>query len=319
MENQMKYKVVVLDDYDQVRRLIVENLRFRGVEAHGYNDAQRLLSEIFDAGSPPEELPDLVVVDLELEPGKMQGAQFINELISRDVPSEILVISGYLIDGPEALRLGAGAGMPKPFDNFFDSIRRMEVLAETGRRRRVHRLASEKGCGSIDPDRLQRPVFLSYSNLDKALATGLRKYLEAKMIPVWYAPDTIRVGDEFRERIKNGIDHADVFVPLITDHYLGSEFCVAEMGRFYQKLESCSDHQILILPVLSDLSIDPMTSGILRPIVDTYQYLDISRRFVDGLTVLSARIQSFLAQRRPAGRDHTESGNTPGSEPLRVA
>ena len=43
-----KYKIAFLEDDDVLREVIVESLRFRDFEATGYDEAERLLAEVFD-------------------------------------------------------------------------------------------------------------------------------------------------------------------------------------------------------------------------------------------------------------------------------
>jgi CheY-like chemotaxis protein len=300
MEGKLnKYKALVVDDYPDVRDMLVECLRFSDFDAEGYGEAEKLLRDVFDAGLPLENVPDLLVVDLELETTKMQGIELLNELAERNIPSEILAISGRLSgeDLVEAIKLGAAAGIAKPFDNIFGLIKRMEILAETGMKRRLYRLETSKERHGVDSNRLQRPVFLSYANEDKKLATGIIRNLEAKNIGVWYASSTIDIGDDWRRRILDGINQATVLIALITDKYLTSPFCVAELTKFYRRLEDGSEPRPVLLPVLAGLSQDGKRHPLVKSIVQDLQYLDITVRFIDALTVLLARIQRVLGER----------------------
>jgi len=46
-----KYRGYVVDDNDSVREMLIEQLRFNDFEAHGYDEAEPLLRDIFDQGS----------------------------------------------------------------------------------------------------------------------------------------------------------------------------------------------------------------------------------------------------------------------------
>jgi CheY-like chemotaxis protein len=316
----MKYKAIVLDDDDQVRRLIVEQLRSRDFDVQGYGDAESLLAEVFDAGLPIQELPDLVVVDLQLTPTRMQGLRLLNELAERDAPCEIILISGSMtnVDVDEALESGWGAWLSKPFGTKY-GLQKMERLAETGRKRRLYR-ASE-GPQAEDPSRLERPVFLSYSDHNRKLATALRRVLEADSIPVWYAPDMLWPGTVWRPRVQAAIDQARIFLPLITDSYADSAPCLGEIDRFWRRLEDDRTSQLLMLPVVSRLSADKRNNNGLQPIFEKYHCLDISSQFVVRLTRLSSQIQSFLEQERPAAREvkmPPRSGNS-ATSPEKIA
>ena len=299
-----KYKAVILDDYEQVRNLLIRTLCLNDFDVRGYSQAEKLLSEVFEPRVPLEELPDLVVVDLQLEPNRMQGMELISELAERSVPSEILVISGSLsdLDMEEAFKLGAATGLSKPFDDFFGAIRKMEALAETGRKRRLYRISQGSRTQQMDSTRIQRPVFLSYSTQDKKLAGGLRRNLDLKSVPVWYAPTTIPAGDPWRARIEEGIDRCRIFVALVTENYVNSDTCMAEVARFHRRLIG-PDPRPLILPVLAGISDHDKKESLLKGILDSYQWIDVSTRFVDGLTVLLGRIQSVLGEQRVGVRE----------------
>jgi ActR/RegA family two-component response regulator len=303
-----QYRVAVVDDDPGVLDFLVECLCLRDFDACGYREAEKLLADVFDASVSLQSLPDLLMVDLQLQANRMQGMDLVRELTDRDVPSEILVISGALSGANlgEAVKMGAAKAISKPFSNLFDLVDTIETLAEIGRKRRLYRLAGGNRSGEIDLARLHRPVFLSYSNKDKRLATGLRRNLEANGISVWYAPDAIDIGEPWRNPIKQGIDDASVFVALITDNYLASGACMGELARFHKRAKLGSKQQPLILPVLAGLSEDGRRNNLCTSILEKYQCADISVRFIDGLTVLMGRIQAFLQQRVLAGLDSQE-------------
>src|SRR5260370_16443484 len=137
-----KYKAIVLDDQEHWREVLVRTLSRRDFHAVGYSEAERLLSEVFDVIRLPDEQPDLVVVDLKLRSGKMQGIDLIDLLMSRELAFVIVAITGDLTGdvAEQAMKLGAavvGKG-PDNFlaDNFLMTIQKMERLAEIGRKRR---------------------------------------------------------------------------------------------------------------------------------------------------------------------------------------
>jgi FixJ family two-component response regulator len=313
-----KYKVVVVDDDEGVLQFLLEFLALRDFDVRGYAEAERLLAEVFDAGVPVQSLPDLLMVDLQLQRDRMQGMELIRELTQRDVPSEILVISGALAsaDQADAIKLGAAKAIPKPF-SVFNLVKTIENLAEIGRKRRLYRLEGGNQPQEVDVTRLYRPVFLSNSSKDQGLATGLRRNLEANGISVWYAPNAIDVGEAWRRRVKESVDQASIFVALITDNYLASGACMGEFDRFRSRIEVAAKPQALILPVLAGLSEDGRNSDLCRLIFEHYQYADVSLRFSDGLTVLLGRIQTFLDQQVDAKADSDGPSRTASAMPPR--
>jgi hypothetical protein len=125
------------------------------------------------------------------------------------------------------------------------------------------------------------------------VASGLRRNMEAKDIAVWYAPTSLEIGDEWRRRIEDAIDQASIFVPLITDNYPVSSVCVGELMRFYRRMKP-DQPQLVLLPVLAALSEEGKRHEVVQAVVRKYQYVDISVRFIDGLTALLGRIQRAL-------------------------
>jgi ActR/RegA family two-component response regulator len=311
-----KHKAIVVDDDEQVRNLLVRTLSRRDFETVGYGEAERLLAEVFDVIQPPEEQPDLVVVDLMLGPGKMQGMDLISLLMSRNLTCVIVAITIDLKSelAEEAMKLGAAVVGKHPenflVDNFLVTIPKMERLAEIGRKRRLYRLSAERL--EMDSSRLHRPVFLSYSTLDTRIANGLRNNLEMQGIDVWYAPTTLSAGDRWARCIDEAIDKASVFVALNTDSSLMSSECVAEFMRLRRRIERNLEPLPLIVPVRYRLSANRRVGEVLR-IFDNYQYVDLSSNYVDELNVLIGRIKSFLA----AG--HGNSPATPSAQSGMVA
>ncbi len=295
-----KYKAIVLDDQEQWREVLVRTLSRRDFDAVGYSEAERLLSEVFDVIRLPDEQPDLVVVDLKLRSGKMQGIDLIDLLMSRELACVIVAITGDLTGdvAEQAMKLGAavvGKG-PDNFlaDNFLMTIQKMERLAEIGRKRRMYRVSAGGIPREMDSSRLYRPVFLGYSTRDTRIANGLRNNLEMQGIDVWYAPSRVSPGDQWTRCIDEAIDHSSVFVALNTDSSLVSSECIAEFMRFHRRLERNLEPRPLIVPVRYGVSGSGKAGEMLR-IFDNYQYIDLSVRYVDNLNELLGRIKGFLA------------------------
>jgi FixJ family two-component response regulator len=303
-----KYKAVFLDDDAGVREFVVDWLRVTDFETKVYSEAEQLLADLFFPGAPIEAMPDLLMLDMQLEKTKMTGIDLLDQLIERDVPTEILVVSGQTSSNDilEAIKMGAASGITKPFDNLYEVARKMELLAETGKRRRHFKMGF--GRQDMDASRQARPVFLSYSSKDKQIANGIRRNLERRNVPVWYAPTTIEIGEDWISRIGDGIDKATIFLPVITDNYIESRPCLGELTRFYCRMERHETPNLTVLPILAGISEAGKRHSNISPIIDQYQYVDISiaERYIDRLTVLLGRIQMILdresgdIQRKPA-------------------
>jgi DNA-binding response OmpR family regulator len=285
-----KLKVFIVDDDAQVREFVVEACRFSGFEAYGYDEAERALEDIFQDPSL-KKMPDLFVVDLELKPSKMQGLELINELAERNAPPAILAISGNHPSGSllRAIEVGALATSAKPFD-LHELIKQITYCATIGRNRRLYRETDESF--PMDSSRQHRPVFLSYAKEDKRAANGLRVSIEARNIGVWYAPTTLQLGEDWRNLIQAGIDQARIFVALITESYLNSPICVAELSRFYQRLENEVQNPPILVPVLYGSPDIVRNNNLISASLQRYQYVHMSpERIVDAYTVILLRVQ----------------------------
>ena len=290
-DTKRKYRAIVVESHSQVRNMLVECLRFSGFDAEGYAEGELALRAI-SQGASRSAVPDLFVIDLELQAGEVGGMNLIERLTDTNVPSSIMAMSqslsgSYLI---EAMKVGAADVVHKPFD-VFQIIQRMEHLADIGRKRRLYQLDR-----TSDDSRRNRPVFLSYSHNDRRIASVLRCHIEACGIGVWYAADNLQPGDHFRRLILDAIDHASVFVPLITDSYPTSPYCMAELVRFYRRVRN--DQSPLLLPVLYGSPDEIENFYWIKPIIEEHHYADItSDQFVEGLTALLGRIQQAVSER----------------------
>lgn len=283
------YTIAVIDDEEQMRRLIEECCHLEGeFDVKTYEDSNTALRDL-DLNMLQGEVPDLFVIDI----GEgLEGLELIQQLTTeRNVSSAILALSANLEGNSllQAYKFGAVAALQKPFstDMLMENV---EHCAQIGRRCRLRR----RGERQPDASRKQRPVFLSYCSKDEEPADFLTKSLEAKGIGVWYAHDTLQPGDEWREGIRNGLLEAQVFLPLITDNYATSQICLAEMGKFFRRLKTESHQRPLVIPILYNSPDAALQIETIRRCL-RYQYVTMSpENHVDGLTALLGRIQNTL-------------------------
>jgi hypothetical protein len=81
---------------------------------------------------------------------------------------------------------------------------------------------------TLDP--VTRKAFLSYSMADKHIAAAVKKLLEAYAFECFMAHDDLQVSEKWRERILDELQQCDVFVPLLSTNFKGSEWCAQEVG-----------------------------------------------------------------------------------------
>jgi CheY-like chemotaxis protein len=127
-------RVLVVDDEPEVRSALADILRAMrytdAMEVEGAADGQAALDSVV------RQRPDLILLDLQMP--RMSGLTVLKHI--REVESRVPIIVISATDdtkvAAEALRHGAVAYIPKPFDarhvemlvtTFFDSIRRREA------------------------------------------------------------------------------------------------------------------------------------------------------------------------------------------------
>ena len=67
-------------------------------------------------------------------------------------------------------------------------------------------------------------VFISYSSKDDAVAEKIASYLERAGLDVWYDKREIMPGDNWGEKVGQGLRESDAMVVLVSEGAPGSEF-----------------------------------------------------------------------------------------------
>ncbi len=83
-------------------------------------------------------------------------------------------------------------------------------------------------------------IFISHSTKDRDIVARLSSFLESLSdnIEVFCSSDSgaIPTGNDFIQTITTELETGDAFLPLISDHYFKSKFCMIELGFAYSKL-----------------------------------------------------------------------------------
>jgi FixJ family two-component response regulator len=296
----VNYTAFVLDDDEGVREVCIDLLKSLEFSVQGFQTAEELLSNLFpSAVLELSELPDLIVVDLQLLDSHMQGPDLIQELAQRDIPSQILAISGFVPTfefADKIMLFGAAVLLPKPFTHevFGSKAKRLARIGYKKRMKKIRELNNR--FEPIDAERNYRPVFLSYANEDINYATGIRRHVESCGIDVWYAPTTLELGQHWRKKIDEGIKNAHIFIAILSDFFVESEICMLEINRFRNQIQKYSDKQLLFLPIMVNLSSTNQSCELVQWIKKTYHYQNLLPRIADCLTSLIYRIQGHLAK-----------------------
>ena len=306
-------QALIVDDDKGIRDLLVEYLGTIAIQAQAYETAERLLAHLFPgAVIELSEMPDLLIIDLQLKEGHMQGIDLIKELVRprRNVPSSIMAISGAVPSADfvdSVIPFGPAVLLPKPF-GIYEFCPKARRLAEIGRNRRQRRIDDEQSISSrMDEKRKNRDIFISYAHEEEDIANCIRIHIESLGIDVWYGPTTLDGGDEWGPKIASGVDNSSVFIPIITDHYLSSKVCLQELARFQKRMADDEKRNLKLIPIVGQLSPRGRTHNLFKNISEKYHFIEFYPRIADCLTSLTMPLQTHIARSRNQQRRLGES------------
>jgi hypothetical protein len=94
-------------------------------------------------------------------------------------------------------------------------------------------------------------VFLSYSTKDKALAGTLKSELTASGFEVFLAHEDLVPSEEWQQEILRALQRCDVFTPLLTENFRGSDWTDQEVGLALARVSGCVILSLMVSPVAS--------------------------------------------------------------------
>ena len=77
--------------------------------------------------------------------------------------------------------------------------------------------------------------FISYSSKDEAFARRLYTDLQNKGVRCWYAPEDLKIGDKFRQRIDDSIRLYDKLLLVLSEYSLASTWVAYEVEKALNK------------------------------------------------------------------------------------
>jgi hypothetical protein len=92
--------------------------------------------------------------------------------------------------------------------------------------------------------------FISYSSRDEALAQCLHADLQDKGVRCWFAPDDLKIGDEFRSRIDESIQVYDRLLLILSEHSVQSRWVQKEVETAFEK--ESKENRIVLFPIRID-------------------------------------------------------------------
>jgi uncharacterized protein YjbI with pentapeptide repeats len=92
--------------------------------------------------------------------------------------------------------------------------------------------------------------FISYSSRDEALAQRLHADLQYKGVRCWFAPEDLKIGDEFRSRIDESIQVYDRLLLILSEHSVTSRWVQKEVETAFEK--EGKENRIVLFPIRID-------------------------------------------------------------------
>ena len=97
---------------------------------------------------------------------------------------------------------------------------------------------------------LYHSCFISYSTLDTAFAERLHADLSFKGVNCWFAPEDVKIGDRFRQRIHDSIRSHDKLLLILSEHSIRSPWVEDEVESAFATERR--EGRLLLFPVRID-------------------------------------------------------------------
>ena len=125
-------------------------------------------------------------------------------------------------------------------------------------------------------------VFISHANADKATyVDDLKKSLDKLNIQVFYDKDTLEWGDNWKDKILEGVKKAEFAIIVISENFFGREWTEKELTDFLSRQNR--NGQKIILPILHNITVAQLQEK--YPAVADIQALDSSKYSCDEIAL----------------------------------
>jgi hypothetical protein len=95
--------------------------------------------------------------------------------------------------------------------------------------------------------------FISYSSKDEEIAKRLYTELQSKGVRCWFAPEDLKIGDEFRTRIEESIRICEKLLIVLSENSINSEWVKTEVEAAYEK--EIRQKKLVLFPIRLDDSV----------------------------------------------------------------
>ncbi len=93
--------------------------------------------------------------------------------------------------------------------------------------------------------------FISYSSKDQEFAERLYADLQAKGVRCWFAPEDLKIGDPFRQRIDDAIRRYDKLLVVLSETSVASSWVESEVEAAMER-ERTAKGQVVLFPIRLD-------------------------------------------------------------------
>lgn len=100
-------------------------------------------------------------------------------------------------------------------------------------------------------------AFISYSSKNQNIAERLYSDLQSKSVHCWFAPEDLKIGDKFRQRIDEAIRFHDKLLLILSEDSISSTWVEQEVESALEREQR--ESRLVLFPVRIDYAV--MTSG----------------------------------------------------------
>ena len=95
--------------------------------------------------------------------------------------------------------------------------------------------------------------FISYSSRDKVFADSIHAHLQDKGVRCWFAPEDLKIGDPFRQRIDESIRFHDKLLLILSEYSVNSQWVHDEVEAALERERR--ENRLVVFPIRIDDSV----------------------------------------------------------------
>ncbi len=129
-------------------------------------------------------------------------------------------------------------------------------------------------------------LFISHASKDKEeLVENLYRSLDKLGVKIFYDKESIEWGDNWKEKILNGVNKAEFAIIVISENFFGREWTERELSELLSRQNR--NGQKIILPILKNITVEQLQQK--YPSVADIQAIDSKDFSTDEITILFAK------------------------------